>query len=359
MYHDRGLSSVDDIDQPPAALALALLLAGANRGEVRRDVRRRRRGCHPPDDPEWLIRSPILVAARDEEEAIGETVDVAAAVVSRRGGDRRRRRLARRDRRAAEAAGAVVLRLPRRGKGQALSAAERAAPPGALLLVDADLRGDLTPLLPSDKVSQGLRIAVFAEREGGGFGIAKGVARALIRLRCGLDAAEPLSGQRALSPRARAAVFPLAPGFGAETRMTIDAVNAGVAVEEVELSAAITARPAATRAASCTAARQLLDALLAAGPLRVNYRGARLPLVGWTVALHEPLITAIGLADDRWSGEERGFREHLRARGRQACSSSSASPSSRWFARVRSPARCSSRCRRTRSTSSTRGPAAP
>src|SRR5204862_6898428 len=60
--------------------------------------------------------------------------------------------------------------------------------------------------------------------------------------------------------------------------------------------------------------RQLLDALLAAGPLRVNYRGARLPLVGWTVALHEPLVTAIGLADDRWSGEERGFAAHLRAR---------------------------------------------
>ena len=46
----------------------------------------------------------------------------------------------------------------------------------------------------------------------------------------------------------------------------------------------------------------------------MNYRGARLPLVGWTAALHEPLITAIGLADDRWSGEERGFRAHLRAR---------------------------------------------
>ena len=45
----------------------------------------------------------------------------------------------------------------------------------------------------------------------------------------------------------------------------------------------------------------------------MNYRGARLPLVGWTVALHEPLITAIGLADDRWGGEERGFRAHLRA----------------------------------------------
>jgi Glycosyl transferase family 2 len=251
----------------------------------------------------------ILVAARDEEEAIGETVTTlrrsfpdAEVIV---GDDGSRDATAER----AEAAGAVVLRLPRRGKGQALSAAERAAPPGALLLVDADLRGDLTPLLPGD----GLRIARFAEREGGGLGIAKGVARALIRLRCGLDASEPLSGQRSLSLHARTAVFPLAPGFGAETRMTIDAVNAGVTVEEVELSLHHRATGRDARG-FLHRGRQLLDALLAAGPLRVNYRGARLPLVGWTVALHEPLITAIGLADDRWSGEERGFLEHLRAR---------------------------------------------
>ena len=103
----------------------------------------------------------------------------------------------------AEEAGAIVLRLRRRGKGQALSAAERAAPPGALLLVDADLRGDLTPLVPSDKV-QGLRVAAFAERRGGGFGIAKRAARALIRLRSGFDAREPLSGQRFAVARARA-----------------------------------------------------------------------------------------------------------------------------------------------------------
>ncbi len=251
----------------------------------------------------------ILVAARDEEDAIGQTVATlrrsfpdAEVIVA---DDGSRDRTAER----AEAAGAVVLSLPRRGKGQALSAAERAAPPGALLLVDADLRGDLIPLAEPE----GLRIAAFAEREGGGFGIAKRVARTLIRLRSGFEAGEPLSGQRALTPHARAAVFPLAPGFGAETRMTIDAVCAGVPVEEVPLTLH---HRATGRDASgfLHRGRQLLDALLAAGPLRVNYRGARLPLVGWAVALHEPLITAIGLADDRWSGEERGFRDHLRAR---------------------------------------------
>jgi glucosyl-3-phosphoglycerate synthase len=251
----------------------------------------------------------VLVAARDEEERIGETVTAlreafpdGEVIVADDGS-----RDATADR--AEAAGAVVLRLRRRGKGQALSAGERAAPPGALLLVDADLRGDLAPLLDGE----GLRVAAFTERQGGGFGIAKRVARALIRLRTGFDAREPLSGQRALSAHARAAVFPLAPGFGAETRMTIDAVLAGIRVEEIEL-------PLEHRATGRDArgfahrGRQLLDALLAAGPLRVNYRGARLPLVGWTVAIHEPLVTAIGLADDRWSGEERGFAAHLRAR---------------------------------------------
>ena len=255
----------------------------------------------------------ILVAARDEEDGIGETVaalrrsftDTEVIVADDGSRDATAER--------AEAAGAVVLRLPRRGKGQALSAAERAAPPGALLLVDADLRGDLAPLLPSDNVSQGLRIAAFAAAQGGGFGIAKAAARALIRLRSGFDAHEPLSGQRALSPRARAAVFPLAPGFGAETRMTIDAVRAGVVVEEIELELAhrATGRDVG---GFLHRGRQLLDAVLAAGPLRVNHRGARVPLAGWAVAFHEPLITAIGLADDRWSGGERGFREHLHAK---------------------------------------------
>jgi len=260
-----------------------------------------------------VVELTVLVAARDEEESIGEAVAAlrsafprAAVIVA---DDGSRDATAER----AEAAGADVLRLPRRGKGQALSAAERAAPPGPLLLVDADVRGDLTPLLPSDKAAHGLRLAVFADRQGGGFGIAKRVARTLIRLRAGVETREPLSGQRVLSAGARDAVFPLAPGFGAETRMTIDAVNAGHLLDEIEL-------PLRHRATGRDASgflhrgRQLLDALLAAGPLRVNYRGERLPLVGWAVALHEPLITAIGLADDRWSGEERGFRAHLRAR---------------------------------------------
>jgi glucosyl-3-phosphoglycerate synthase len=212
---------------------------------------------------------------------------------------------------AAERAGAIVLRLPRRGKGQALSAAERAAPPGLLLLCDADVEGDLRPL-PAQSVD-GLAVARFTERVGGGFGIAKRAARTLIRLRAGLDVEEPLSGQRLVSERARRAVFPLAPGFGCETRMTIDAAAAGLPVVEVPLplSHRATGRDAA---GFLHRARQLADALLAAGPLAVNHRGLRLPLVGWTVAVAHPSVApaaAIGMADDAWSGPERGFRAHL------------------------------------------------
>jgi len=255
----------------------------------------------------------ILVAARDEEARIGRTVEGlrrgfpdAEVIVADDGS---------RDRTAdvAEAAGAIVLRLPRLGKGQALSAAERAAPPGRLLLCDADLDGDLAAL---NGAAADLVVAAFSERQGGGFGIAKRAARTLIRLRGGLETRAPLSGQRSLSQRARAACFPLAAGFGCEVRMTIDAARCGLRIEEVEL-------PLRHRATGrdplgfLHRGRQLLDAFLAAGPLAVNYRGNRLPVVGWTVALRRDpavaAVAAIGLADDLWSGPERGFRAHLHA----------------------------------------------
>jgi glucosyl-3-phosphoglycerate synthase len=212
----------------------------------------------------------------------------------------------------AEAAGAVAVCLAPRGKGQALSAVECLAPPGPLLLVDADVRGDLRALC-AGSTQAGLRVARFQRREGGGFGIAKTVARGLIALRGGVEVAEPLSGQRALDAEARRAVFPLAPGFGAETRMTIDAARAGVPVTEIELD--LTHRPTGRGPRGFAhRGRQLVDLLLAAGPLRLNHRGARLPLVGWVVGIREPVVAALGLADDLWSGPERGFRAHLGAR---------------------------------------------
>jgi hypothetical protein len=44
-----------------------------------------------------------------------------------------------------------------------------------------------------------------------------------------------------------------------------------------------------------------------------NYRGLRLPLAGWVFATRDPVVTAIGLADDLLSGPVRGIRKHLRA----------------------------------------------
>src|SRR5436190_17094413 len=103
----------------------------------------------------------VLIAARDEEARIGATVEalrrafpLAVVVVADDGS---------RDSTAAVAAraGARVVRLPRLGKGQALTLAERDAPPGALLLCDADLEGDLAPLLAD---GADLTVAAFAER---------------------------------------------------------------------------------------------------------------------------------------------------------------------------------------------------
>jgi hypothetical protein len=253
----------------------------------------------------------VLVAARDEEERIAGAVErlraafPAAEVVVADDGSRDRTAA------AAQAAGARVVALPRRGKGQALALAEQTCAPGPLLLCDADVEGDLRPL--ADGGAE-LAVARFAHRVGGGFGLAKGVARGLVRARTGRRLEEPLSGQRYLSERARATVFPVAAGFGVETRMTIDALRAGLDVREVELDLAhrATRRDAAGFAHR---GRQLLDLVLACGPNAVNYRGLRLPLVGAVVAVGAPAVApvaALGLADDLWSGPERGFRAHLR-----------------------------------------------
>jgi hypothetical protein len=263
-------------------------------------------------------RATILVAARDEEQRIGPAIERLRSQFPGWpiliGDDGSRDATAS----VARAAGADVVRGPRLGKGEALNAAERAAPRGPLLLCDADVEGDLRPLV---ETPWDLAIAAFSERIGGGIGLAKGTSRRLIRTLTGFEAAEPLSGQRFLSERARAACFPLARGFGCELRMTVDALRSGLAVGEVLLPLAH--RPTGRDVPGFAyRGRQLVDAVLAAGPLKANHRGNRLPVLGPLVALPGigsravgpvAAIAAVGLADDVWSGPERGFAGHLGA----------------------------------------------
>jgi hypothetical protein len=272
-------------------------------------------------EPGRVGPSTILIAARNEVDRIGETIaalrgefpDAEILVVDGASEDGTPD--------CAEDAGAVVIRLLRTGKGEALSAGERAAAPGPLLLCDADLRGSLGPLAASES---DLAVASFVRRSGGGFGLAKTVARLLIRLRTGYSAREPLSGQRFVGERARGRCFPLAPGFGCELRMTIDVLRAGLSLEEIDLDLEhrATGRDVPGFAHR---GRQLVDAVLAAGPLALNHRGLRLPLVGWSIALWGllarrryggaiALVCALGILDDAYSGPERGWRAHLRAR---------------------------------------------
>jgi hypothetical protein len=136
-----------------------------------------------------------------------------------------------------------------------------------------------------------------------------------VRLLGGIEANEPLSGQRALSARARAAVFPVAAGFGAETRMLVDAGRAGLPVREVALDLAHRAT-GRNVAGFAHRGRQLVHLLLACAPQGENFRGNRAALVGVTAGALCPRVAPVallGLADDLLGGPERGFRAHLRA----------------------------------------------
>jgi hypothetical protein len=113
-------------------------------------------------------------------------------------------------------------------------------------LADADLADSAALLGPLiEAVQQGradIAIAAFPRLAGGGFGIIKKAAARSIRATCGFDAREPLSGQRALTANALAAVRPLTPGFGLEVGMTIDAIRAGLRVVEIPIEG-LTHRP--------------------------------------------------------------------------------------------------------------------
>jgi glycosyltransferase involved in cell wall biosynthesis len=151
---------------------------------------------------------------------------------------------------AALQAGAELVRAPQRlGKGGAATLAARRVlalalepDPPVFVLCDGDL-GESAAQLPRlvEAVAErrgDVVVARFAQRIGGGFGLALGFARTAIERLCGLRLAAPISGQRALRGDVLPVVVPFAHGFGMEIGMTVDAARAGFAVAEVELDLA-------------------------------------------------------------------------------------------------------------------------
>ncbi len=202
----------------------------------------------------------VVIPARNESDRIGATVKGAAslpgvAIVLVVDDGSRDRTAA-----AAEAAGATVVRHARnRGKAAAMETGaeavrllEAAGPGGAggppdtprtprhLLFLDADLAetaARAAPLIEPVRSGQAdMTIAVFSERvRQGGHGLVIRLAGSGIDRAAGWHPAQPLNGQRCLTRAAFEAARPLAPGFGAETGLTIDLLHAGLRVVEVEV----------------------------------------------------------------------------------------------------------------------------
>ena len=188
----------------------------------------------------------VIVAARDEADRIGASVDGLRAAFPEAeiwvGDDASTDGTAE----VALAHGArVVSRGRPHGKGGNVTAAAEAAltdgePPAIALVCDGDLGASATELARLvELVERGeadLAVAAFRHRVGGGFGLALRFARWAIRSRCGYEAGAPISGQRAMRGEVLRAVLPFAAGYGMEVGMTIDAVRAGYRVaERVEL----------------------------------------------------------------------------------------------------------------------------
>ena len=212
----------------------------------------------------------VVVAARNEEGRIAATLSSLRAAMP--GAELIVADDASADATAAlaRALGATVVSGDRSlGKGgnvtrAAAAAIERTVPsePRTFLLCDADL-GESAAQLKAlvDAVDSGscdIAIGAFERRVGGGFGVALGFARWAIERRCGYRAGAPISGQRALSARAMRAVHPFARGYGMEIGITVDAVRAGLRVEEVELDLEHRAS-GRSLAGFAHRARQLLD----------------------------------------------------------------------------------------------------
>jgi glycosyltransferase involved in cell wall biosynthesis len=189
-------------------------------------------------------RVVALVAARNEAECVAETVEairtipsivevvVAVGASSDETADEAHR------------SGARVLLAPRNvpGKGGALEGAiDRIERADIYVFLDADLGStakEAEALIVAVRAGLAdLAIGALPRQAGhGGFRLVKGSASALIAALSGFRSREPLSGQRAVRREVLDVVRPLAPGFGVEVAMTIDAVRAGFRVLEIPVA---------------------------------------------------------------------------------------------------------------------------
>ena len=209
-----------------------------------------------------------------------------------------------------------------RGKGASMTVAARRALEDAgdanrmFVFCDGDLGasagasgaarrgGRVGPLRPGGRS--------FARKQGGGLGVAVGFARRAIRALTGLELRAPISGQRAMRGATLARLLPFAAGFGIEIGMTVDAVRAGLRLEEVEIDLEHRATGRTHGAGFLHAGRQLRDF---AARLYLSRHGARRRL---SDRVTPPMILAIDqgttgttclLFDDEGRIRGRAYRE--------------------------------------------------
>ena len=216
----------------------------------------------------------VIIPARNEADRIQATVSAAARLggvdlvvvvddgstdgtgaVARRAGAAVMRHARNRGKSAAMETGAEAVRL--------LDQREHRDAPRHLLFLDADLADTAAmagPLMePVVAGNADMTIAVFAATvKLGGHGLVVGLSGAGIRRATGWQPAQPLNGQRCLTRAAFEAARPLAPGWGAETGLTIDLLRKGLRVTEVEVELAHRATGTGLRA-QLHRAHQLAD----------------------------------------------------------------------------------------------------
>ena len=110
--------------------------------------------------------------------------------------------------------------------------------PRALLFLDADMGGSAEAAQPLVEavLEEGvdMAIALLPPQEGAaGMGIVVRTARRGIHRATGWEPNQPLSGTRCITRETWEACLPLAPGWGVETSLTIDALSSGFWVKEI------------------------------------------------------------------------------------------------------------------------------